>query len=269
MPSVIRPAGTVSSIQAKAAISVGEIAKPDRKRNAASAANPSHERQRQHQQPEREHPQPEAGGVRWPGGAPHRRSRRTPGCRRPRRRASARTGTVAPSSSESATVATSAPPSTAPMVKALAISGASTCHGIGARACPWRRREAGGSVRFWLTRSAVPARVAATAEASPASGCTVVASVGHQGRSDDEDHLVDDRLEGEGGEEVALVLDQVRPAGPHGGADLRQRRHRPRRRTGAATAPAAPPRRRPSSRPARGRRGPPPPAAPGSDRAGR
>ena len=135
MPSVIRPAGTVSSIQANAAINVGEIAKPDRNRNAARDTNP---------------PTKGSGSISSPSASIPRRNRTglparnrtaptiTPETRLP----TAQTPSispdreVAPSSSDSATVATSAPPRTAPIVTALAISGASTGHGIGARPCP-------------------------------------------------------------------------------------------------------------------------------------
>ena len=221
MPSVIRPAGTVSSIQAKAAISVGEIAKPDRKRNAASAANPSTNGSGSISSPSASIPSrnrtafggPEA--HRTDDHAGHQAADRPDAQHQPgpgrgaelvRQRHGGHLGAAEHGS-----------------------------HGDGARdqrgqhlprhrgACVPAAGRGGGRLGVLLAdqeRGAGEGRGHRGGE--PGERVHRGGQRGHQGRADDEDHLVDHRLEGEGGEEVALVLDQVRPAGPHGGADLGQ-----------------------------------------------
>ncbi len=83
---------------------------------------------------------------------------------------------VAPLLSANAMVATSAPPSMAPIANAQTTSGARTPQGM-APAAWWATPAAGGSVCFWLTRTAVPATAAKVAKTSPASGWTTLASV--------------------------------------------------------------------------------------------
>ena len=124
-------------------------------------------------------------------------------------------------------------------------------------------------MRFWVTRTAGADEGGQHRERQPGErvhgGGQHVTRAGPTMKTD----LVDHRLEGEGGEQVAWSVDQVRPAGPDGGADLGQaapatarEQVRPGRRPSASTAAISPT--SPSGEEPRA-----PPAAPGSGRAGR
>ena len=63
------------------------------------------------------------------------------------------------------------------MARAHAVNGTRTRQGIRARSSPCGAPVAGGSVRFWMASTDVPATVATMAKARPAMGCAMAAKV--------------------------------------------------------------------------------------------
>ena len=176
---------------------------------------------------------------------------------------------VEPASSENATVATSAPPSSAPMAKAETIRGTSIRHGI--RGWPsWWTAPVDRRLGPLLADQEDRARDRRDhGEAEARQRVHDGGQPGHQGRTDDEHTLVDDRLERVRRVQRALVLARGATTAP--GSTTRSAAGSPRRRPrrGGATAPAGRARRRPSSPAARRRTRARRSRAPDADPAGR
>ena len=150
-----------------------------------------------------------------------------------------------PCSSAKATVVTSAAPNRAPSVRQTRARGSTSRHGIGGPGAVGDDRAPRRRLRTPLggegegARHAADQREAESGHRVPAGG-----QQRHQHRADDEDHLVEHRLQRERGLLLGGLVEQVRPPGAHARADLgerRRRRARRRRRSTAAASPARPP----------------------------